>query len=83
MASKSSILSLGGVSGHWLITDSALHREVVNESSVKAQSRVITLNAPFTDLTKDSQTPPVHGLMKGVEFQFHVLSTHTVCFGKK
>ena len=57
MASKSSMLSLVGVSELWLITDSTSHRKVVNESSVNARSRVITLNARFTDLTKDSQTP--------------------------
>ena len=65
MASKSSILSLVGVSRHWLITDSTSHRKVVNESSVNARSCVITLNAPFPDLTKDSKTPSIHGLLEG------------------
>ena len=68
MASKSSILSLIGVSGLWLITDSTSHRKVVNESSVNAGSCVITLNARFTDLTKDSQSRPIHGLMGGLNF---------------
>ena len=32
LASKWSILSLAGVTGCWLITDSTSHRKVVNES---------------------------------------------------
>ena len=68
LASKLSTLSLVGVSGRWLITDSTSHRKVVNESSVNARYRVITLNARFTNLTKDSQTPPIHGLMGGLNF---------------
>ena len=68
MASKSSILSLVGVNGLWLITDSTSHKKVVNESAVNARSCVITLNSQFTDLTKDSQSRPIHGLMGGLNF---------------
>ena len=68
MASKLSLLSLVGVSGLWLITDSTSHRKVVNEYSVNARSRVITLNGRFTDLTKDSQTLFIHGLMGWLNF---------------
>ena len=70
MASKLSILPLVGVSERWLITDSISHRKVVNEFSVNARSHVITrsYHARFTDLTKDSQIPPIHGLIGGLNF---------------
>ena len=70
MSSKSSILSLVGESGRWLITDSTFHRKVVNESLVNAPSRVITLNVCLTDSTKDSQTSSFHGLKGGLNFNF-------------
>ena len=83
LASKWSTLSLVGVSGRWLIADSTSHRKVVNESSVNAQYRVITLNARFTNLTKDSQTPPIHGLMGGLNFHsmFCLLITSIILSG--
>ena len=61
-ASKSSMLSLFGVSGRWLTIDSASQRKVVNASSVNKRSLVIVLSAHFTVLTKASQAPPIHGL---------------------
>ena len=60
LVSKSSILSLTGASGCWLLTDYTSHRKVVNESSVNARSPVITLNAHLINLTKNSQALPIH-----------------------
>ena len=80
MASKSSILSLVGVSGSWLIRDSTSHRKVVNESLVNAWSRIITLNARFNDLAKEFQTPPIYGIMGESNFHsmFYLLRTSII-----
>ena len=74
MALKSSILSLVGVRGYWLITDSTWYRKVVNETSVNARSCVIAPNVGFTDLAEDFQTPPIHGLMGAFNFHSFVYS---------
>ena len=67
-ASKSSMLLLLRVSGHWLTIDSTSQTKVVNSSSVNKRSLVVVLRARFTILTKASQTPSIHELTGRLDF---------------
>ena len=69
-ASKSSMLLLFGVSGHWLKIDSTSQTKVVNVSSANKRSLVLVLRARFTILTKASQTPPIHELTGRLDFHW-------------